>query len=90
MEALKVRLERVLRELPDGQTHLEELPNGHVCGHVISSAFEDRDYEDRRKMIRQKLDEALAANRLRYEDMTLISTLLTYTPEEWAVNPIEQ
>ncbi len=85
METLQNRLERLLtRELKDGQTDLETLPNGHVCGHVISTEFKGKTYEQRRLRIKKLLEENLAG-----EELQEISTLLTYTPEEWAFEPKE-
>lgn len=90
MEPLIKRLERVFQALPGGQAHLEELPNGSVSGHVLSSGFEGLDYEARRRLIRETLDTAKDKGYLKEDELLLVSTLLTYTPAEWAVNPIEQ
>ena len=80
MVSLQKKLESVLENgLKDGKTELETLSNAHVCGHVISSEFVDQSYEDRRKRIREIMEE-----HLENEELLKVSTLLMYTPEEWA------
>ncbi len=86
MEALAEKLKRILETaLNDGRAELETLPNGHVCGQVIASEFDGKDYETRRKRIREVLDQAQTQRSLSAEDLSNISTLLTYTPDEWSV-----
>lgn len=91
--SLENRLKTILeRELDDGWADLETLSNGHVCGHVVSTEFAGCDYEDRRKRIRTVLNHALQGGELNSPEMLQVSTLLTYTPEEWSVastNPDE-
>ena len=85
METLQGKLESILsRNLADGRTELETLPNGHVCGDVISSDFAGKSYEERRKHIRNILDGALSR-----DEVAQVSTLLTFTPQEWAYQPRE-
>ncbi|HWL92188.1 MAG TPA: hypothetical protein VNT79_01520, partial [Phycisphaerae bacterium] len=70
--------------LQEGQTDLETLPDGKVCGHVISSEFDGLSYQDRYKRVNELLDKSLSPKeRLR------VGTLLTYTPAEWAFEPEE-
>ncbi len=86
MQTLQERLKPLLESgLPDGEADLETLSNGHVCGHVISSAFEGLSYADRRQRIRAVLDRAENNGELTAEDIRHVSTLLTYTPAEWSV-----
>lgn len=85
MSTLLEKLKAVVEEMLDGEADLETLPNGHVCGHVISPHFRDKDYEDRRALIKQAIEEGRQAGRLDATDVQRISTLLTYTPEEWSV-----
>ena len=66
--------------LQAGEAHLETLPNGHVCGHIISREFTDKTYEERRLRLKEILEKGLNQN-----EILNISTLLTYTPEEWSV-----
>lgn len=81
MPALKKILNTVLTtELKDCVTDLETLPNGHVCGHVVSSEFKRKSYAQRRNRIKKALELHLSKNQ-----MLKVSTLLTYTPEEWSV-----
>lgn len=85
MEKVQAKIERLLSSvLRDGRTDLETLPNGHVCGHVISPEFEGLSYEERRLRIRQILERGLTK-----EELLNVSTLLTYTPQEWAFAPEE-
>ena len=85
MDTLQSKLEGLLKTgLEDGQTDLETLPNGHVCGHVISKEFEGASYEERRQRIREILEEKLDP-----AELASVSTLLTYTPEEWSYEPKE-
>jgi acid stress-induced BolA-like protein IbaG/YrbA len=64
--------------LSDGQAELEILPNGKVAGHVISSDFDDLSYETRLRNLKQLVDEHLSD-----DELACVSTLLTFTPEEW-------
>jgi hypothetical protein len=83
---LRDRLARLIEDrLDDGKADLETLPNGHVSGHVVSSEFENQDYEQRRIRIREMLDDAVRRGDLDPDDPPRISTLLTYTPAEWTV-----
>jgi acid stress-induced BolA-like protein IbaG/YrbA len=66
-------------KLKDGYADLETLPNDHVCGHVVSSEFRAKSYEDRRKQIAEVLSQHLDNDQMSY-----VSTLLAYTPEEWS------
>ncbi len=84
MATLRDKLTKLFAELPDGDAHLEDLPNGHVSGLVVSSAFAGEDFEQRRKRIRQALDGALAAGRLNNQEILSVSTILCFTPTEWA------
>ncbi len=80
MATLVDKVSQIVRDnLADGQPDLEELPNGRVCGHVISSAFDGKDYECRRSILRRALEAGLNP-----DEMIKISTMLTYTPEEWS------
>ncbi len=86
MPRLQEKLAKLLPDrLRNGQADLETLPNGHVSGHVISSEFEGKDYEQRRRRIREILDAAVEEGRLSHADLLKVSTLLTYTPAEWSV-----
>ncbi|MCC7293728.1 MAG: hypothetical protein IT449_16850 [Phycisphaerales bacterium] len=85
MQTLQDRLAQIVRTRLKGEADLETLPNEHVCGHVISPLFMDLDYQDRRRIIRKALDEAIEEGILVPSDQPLISTLLTYTPAEWSV-----
>ena len=67
-------------QLADGMADLETLANGHVCGHVVSSEFNEMTYEQRRVRLKEITEQALSP-----EELLKISTLLTYTPEEWSV-----
>ena len=83
METLQGKLEALLtRELQDGETDLETLPNGHVCGHVISPEFQGKSYEERRRRIKEIIDPNLDRS-----ELASVSTLLTYTLEEWSYEP---
>lgn len=85
-EGLQDKLSKLIeRRLENGMADLETLPNGHVSGHVISSEFEEKNYEQRRARIRQMLNEAVAGGELDRAEVLHVSTLLTYTPAEWAV-----
>jgi hypothetical protein len=85
MEQMQAKIERLLSgALRDGRTDLETLPNGHVCGHVISPEFEGLTYEERRLRIRQILEKGLTQ-----DEWPKVSLLLTYTPQEWAFAPEE-
>lgn len=81
MEPIEEKLKAIIaRHLSDGMADLEVLPNGRIVGHVVSSDFEDLDYDDRRKRLREILKRELSA-----DEAKRLSTLLTYTPEEWNV-----
>lgn len=85
MDALQSKLEELLKTgLENGQADLETLPNGHVCGHVISKEFKGVSYDERRQRIREILDK-----KLNPAEIANVSTLLTYTPEEWSYEPKE-
>ena len=86
MPTLQEKLENIIeQELKDGKADLETLENGHVCGHVISSEFEGQDYEQRRMRIREILDDSVQHDVVAADELTQVSTLLTYTPAEWSV-----
>lgn len=81
MDSFKQKLTELFEgQLADGKADLETLANGHVCGHVVSSEFNAMTYEQRRARLKQITEQAL-----RPEELLKISTLLTYTPEEWSV-----
>lgn len=83
METLQGKLNAILTsELDSGETDLETLPNGHVCGHVISREFHGKTYEQRRRRIKEIME-----TNLKPEELVSVSTLLTYTPEEWSYEP---
>lgn len=82
-ERLASVIEMALRE---GRADLETLPNGHVCGHVISPEFLDKTFEERRQYLRTIIE---ASDKLDDSDREKISTLLTYTPDEWSYEPSE-
>ena len=83
METLQQKMKRILTTaLKDGDTDLETLSNGHVCGDVISSEFVDKSYEERRRRIREILEDNLRA-----DELANVSTLLSFTPEEWSYEP---
>ena len=81
MDTLKERIEKLIAaSLREGRADLETLPNGRIVGHIIARDFEDRSFEDRRRMLWGVLNSHLTA----HEKMQ-VSTLLTYTPEEWDI-----
>ena len=80
MEAIEQRVSEVIRRRLDGDVDLEVAPDGYVIGHVISGQFDDTDYEQRRRLLWSILREELGP-----DELERISTLLTYTPEEWNV-----
>jgi len=83
---MKGELESILgRGLKDGRTILEDLPNGHVGGYVITPEFDQLDFEARRKRIRTLLEKAVSEGKLDKSQLLQVSTLLAYTPEEWSV-----
>ncbi|MCK4340568.1 MAG: hypothetical protein KAY37_02445 [Phycisphaerae bacterium] len=85
MDTLAEKLQTIIENtLADGVADLETLPSDHVCGHVISSEFDGKDYETRRARVRDMLDKAVDSKALTSEELLRISTLLTYTPEEWS------
>ena len=55
-----------------------------IPAQVVSPEFDGQDYEARRGRIREVLDQAQQAGVLTREDLAQISTLLTYTPDEWS------
>ena len=86
-ELLWTRFEQRLKELIEkhleaGQAELETLPDSHVCGHVIPPEFRGKSYEQRRNRLKEITEQELDR-----EDLLKISTLLTYTPEEWSFEP---
>lgn len=86
MPTIQEKLTEILRkQLANGNADLETLANGHVCGHVVSSEFVGRDYEDRRMRIREVIDECVTAGDLTRDEVVQISTLFAYTPDEWSV-----
>jgi uncharacterized tellurite resistance protein B-like protein len=87
METLEPKLKRLIEAgIPETEAHLETLPGGHVCGDIVSTRFRDLDYEQRRNLIRAVWEQALARGDLTPDEHLAISTLLTYTPEEWSVD----
>jgi acid stress-induced BolA-like protein IbaG/YrbA len=86
MPTLEEKLKNLLEaNLADGLADLETLPDKQVCGHVVSSEFRGKDYGTRRQRIREVFEVARDDGRLTAEEFLHISTLLTYTPEEWDV-----
>jgi len=71
--------------LGDCEAFLDTEPNGHVTGHVVAGEFDNLSYEERRKRIRAVVDDAVASGKLTEDDALKVSTLLTYTPNEWSV-----
>lgn len=85
MATLAQRLKTLLEAaLQDGFAELETLPNGHVSGDVVSAEFAGKDFESRRLRIRKVLESSNQAGDLTSEDLANVSTLLTYTPDEWS------
>ena len=83
MDTFEQKLKELIeKHLEAGRAELETLPDGHVCGHVISPEFHGKSYEQRRNRLKEITEQEL--NR---EDLLKISTLLTYTPEEWSFEP---
>jgi acid stress-induced BolA-like protein IbaG/YrbA len=81
MESVKDKLRRVIVEnLREASADLETLPNGRIVGHIISSDFDGLSYAERRERLWRVIDEEM--NR---EEVEQLSTLLTYTPEEWNI-----
>ena len=79
MPTLQRQIETILAsELKNCVTDLETLFNGHVCGHVVSSEFRRKSYEQRHRRIMKVLEAHLSK-----KQMLKVSTLLSYTPEEW-------
>jgi len=85
MASLKAKLKCIIKEDLKGEADLETQPNGDVCGHVISPLFEGKDYHDRRVLIREALLRHKQQGKLSDEERLHVSTLLTYTPDEWNV-----
>ena len=80
MDTFEQKLKKLLEtNLKEGQADLETLPNGHVCGHVISPEFDGKSYEERRARLKE-----ITERELNEQDLLKISALLTYTPEEWS------
>lgn len=82
-----IRKVKGLLEASIGQCEafLDAESNGHVTGHVVAGEFDGLSYEERRKRIRAVIDEAVASGKLSEDDALKVSTLLTYTPNEWSV-----
>jgi hypothetical protein len=85
VDTLADKLTRIIQSELEGTVDLETLPNGHVCGHVVSPRFEDKDYQDRRLLIRDALLKHVQQGDLTDDEHGRVSTLLTYTPDEWNV-----
>jgi acid stress-induced BolA-like protein IbaG/YrbA len=86
MDQVSAKVKEVLENGLEGcEAFLDTEPNGRVTGHVVAREFDDLSYEDRRKCIRAVIEEAVTSGRLTREDALSVSTLLTYTPDEWAV-----
>lgn len=86
MATLQEKLERIIHSgLVEARAELEVLPNGDVCGHVISTEFDGKMYEDRRKRLSRLWEKGVRDGELSSDDVAKISTLLTYTPAEWGV-----
>jgi len=84
METLEHKIRRIVEEnLTDGRAEIETLPNGHISGDYIASDFVGRTYADRRALLRQIFEDHLSP-----DEIAQISTMLTYTPEEWNA-PVE-
>ncbi len=86
---LQEKVKSILVGTLGGEARLDTLPNGRICGHVISPKFLDLDYPDRRRLMRDALDEAVRKAQIAPQEVELISMLLTYTPEEWDVDLTE-
>lgn len=86
MDPLQETLEEALKKVMSDATleDVEILPNGHLCGHVISAEFSEMDHVERRAKLREAID------RLKEEDRIRISTLLTFSPDEYNVELKEQ
>ncbi len=85
MATLEQKLNRIVKEDLQGSAELETLPNGHVCGDVVSPFFEGKDYHDRRVIIREALRKHVDNGEISPDEQLQVSTLLTYTPAEWSV-----
>jgi len=85
MATLEEKLRRIVKDDLEGSAELETLPNGHVSGDVVSPLFEDKDYHDRRQLVREAIQKHVASGELSPDEQLQISTLLTYTPAEWDV-----
>lgn len=78
-DPLALQLRDVLsKRLISAQVLLEVLPNNLIVGHIISPQFDDMDSAERFDFVQNVL-----RKNIRKEQRTRISTLLTYTPEEW-------
>ena len=83
MDTFEQKLKQVIEASLEGaEARLETLPNGHVCGHVISPEFDGKSYEERRARLKEITERSLAE-----QELLKISTLLTYTPDEWSFEP---
>jgi len=86
MDSVSEKIQRVLEDgLRGCEALLDTEVNGRVTGHVVAREFDDLSYEDRRLRIRTVIDRAVEAGAITKEDALNVSTLLTYTPEEWTV-----
>lgn len=85
MEALQEKLTRIIEEDLRGTAELETLSNGRVTGDVICRQFEGKDYADRRAIIRDAINGRIDCGYLTPDEAANVSTLLTYTPDEWDV-----
>jgi acid stress-induced BolA-like protein IbaG/YrbA len=85
MDQLSTKTKRVIESgLQQCEAFLDtEL--GRVTGHVVAGEFDQLDYDARRKKIRAVIDQAVASGELTQTDALSVSTLLTYTPDEWKV-----
>jgi len=71
--------------LEECEAFLDAEVTGGVTGQVVAKRFDDLTYEDRRKRVRVVFDQAVKSGTLTKEGALNVSTLLTYTPDEWAV-----
>lgn len=86
MVSLQEKLEAIFQKhLEDGNAELETLPNGHVCGHVITPEFDSKSYEERRARVRIILEKSVEEGNITDQERLNVSTLLTYTPDEYGV-----
>ena len=86
MDSVSEKIKRVLEGgLRECKAILDAEVNGRVTGHVVAGEFDDLTYEIRRQRIRTVIDRAVVSGTLTKQDALSVSTLLTYTPEEWTV-----